>query len=480
VSELEREVEWLRRANELASDLARESDARKLLPRVLDAAVELTGAERGYLVRVKGRKPGGGWSLRVEVARGYAGEALPATRRSISRTAVDRLLASRPEGFVTTSELDKDVIDASSVRARKVLSVACVPLRLRGEIWGVLYLDHRFDEQAFTEGDLPALRTFAARAALALETAELRSEAEAVRAPAGMRELRATRAAARESQSGLIDTPAVGLVRFGGLVGGSTLMTQLYEEIERASRSWAPVLVVGEPGTGRSLVAAEVHARRADEPLTRIDCAAAAELPADARCVFLDRVSSLSPRLQAALLGLLEAGGEEGAIRVISAAGDELRAAVEDGSFRRDLFYRLDVLRVTVPPLRLRTGDVPQLLRHFFVEEGAAPALTPRARRLLEAYAWPGNVRELRNEVQRLAGLGKAEVTAQDLSVEVREGRGVGAVSVDTSGRTLAEVERAMIEEALRACGGNKSQTARQLGIPRSSLYVLLERYGLS
>jgi len=153
---------------------------------------------------------------------------------------------------------------------------------------------------------------------------------------------------------------------------------------------------------------------------------------------------------------------------------------VAQGRFREDLYYRLDVLRLNVPPLRDRPEDVPLLIDAFAARRGARLEVSPHALDLLSAWHWPGNVRELENEVSRLIALGVSRVSAQQLSPVIREGRGVaGSTAAAPAGSTLEEAERAMIEEAIRTTGGNKARAARQLGIPRANLYRLLRRHGL-
>ena len=137
------------------------------------------------------------------------------------------------------------------------------------------------------------------------------------------------------------------------------------------------------------------------------------------------------------------------------------------------------MLRVQVPPPRQRQKDIPLLCEHFARKAGGHPGwkLSDRAKQLLVDYAWPGNVRELENEVRRWVARGLCEVTATQLSDEIREGKGVARAQGDLSGRTLGDVERQLVEAAMKACAGNKSKAARQLGIPRTSLYHLIRRY---
>lgn len=490
----ERELRWLRRVRDLSQALADETRTAELLPLILDSAIEITEAERGYLVRVTGADPNGSPSCRVESARGFSRERLRGVAGEVSRTVVDRVLSSG-EGLVTTREEDADVLEASSVQANRVVSILCVPLRLRGQVRGVLYLDHRLRGSAFSEADLPVLRAFADQAALALETAELR--ADAARMSESLRELERLTRAPREQRAG---------ARFGRLVGDSPIMCGLYEQIERAARSAEPVLILGETGVGKEHVARELHARSEwpKQPLVFQSCATVDDAQLDAELfgraragtqrgallraergtLVLDDVADLSGVLQGKLVGVLRdgqlslPGGQRArvACRVIAISSHDLRARAAEGAFREDLYYRLDVQRIRVPSLRERPGDVPALIEHF---AGHPLELTENALGLLCGYSWPGNVRELANEVRRLVELNVESISARQLSDAVREGRGVSRAPGALAGKTLGEVEQAMIEAALAEAGGNKAKAARQLGIPRSTLYGLLQRYGL-
>ena len=513
-----RELDWLRKVRDLSHELTRQRDVRALFPRILDAAIEITEAERGYMVVVQGRKPEGGHKVKVVAARGFGRSAFKASERNLSQTVVARVL-ERGRGLVTTDEeADQDVLDVSSVRAQRVRSIICVPMVLRDELRGVLYLDHRFEAGAFGERDLPILEAFAGQAVLALETASLLAE----RGEQGetLRALEAQRAAPAPAggpgAAGPRPPVAPTFSRFGRLVGRSPLMGALYEAIERAARTRAPVLILGESGTGKELVAHEIHARGAEarQPFVSENCAAISEsvleselfghrkgaftgavadrdglfVEAGRGTLFLDEVGDMSPGLQAHLLRVLQegkvrpVGGNrlvDTACRVIAATHRDLPALVASGAFRQDLYYRLDVLRVVVPPLRERPGDLELLVEHFLEElPGATPRLSPQALRALMAYPWPGNVRELRNEVLRLTTLGVPTIEPEHLSPELLHGPGPAGAESGV-GKTLAELEREAIEAALRRCDGNKSMAARQLGIPRTTLYALLERHGL-
>ncbi len=480
----ERELKWLRQVRDVSQRLASETEMSTLLPFILDAAVEITGAERGFLVLL------GNGAAKVKEARGFDRTELAREVAEISRTVVERVLERQTDGLVTTSEQDRDVIDATSVKQRRVVSILCVPLRLRGEIRGVLYLDHRLTRGAFTEEDLPILRPFADQAALALESL---------------------------GEDVALAGDSLTRTRFGRLVGGAPPMQALYAEIERAARSWTPIMILGERGTGKGLVAREIHERsdRASHPFVTLTCSPGnspleSELlghRAGARpwattdrdgalrsagrgTLFLDGIDELTPELQVDLLRVLREGcvtplGSDTPTKVecrlIVASHQDLRILTESNRFREDLYFQLDAHRVIAPPLRQHPEDLPLLVDHFARQAPGDKALKlrPYALELLAAYTWPGNVRELENEVGRLVALNSTGVPAKALSPEIQEGRGVTVGPPNYAGLTLEGVEREVILAALANCKGNKARAARQLGVPRSTLYHLLGRHGL-
>ncbi len=446
--------------------------------------------------------------IKVSVARGFDNTTLQASAGKVSRSVVGRVL-EEDRGVVTSQEEDCDLKDVTSVVERRVRSIVAVPLRLRGSTIGALYLDHRFDHQAFTADDLPCLNAFATQAALALETAELYTDvhAQAETLGAALRELRVL-----EQLSTAQSLPESGEApHFGALVGRSPSMREVFQQIERAARFSAPVLISGESGTGKELVAREIHRRsqNPDTPFVSVSCGAIPEdllpselfghrqgaftgaledrrglfLEAGSGTLFLDEVGDMSAGMQAKLLRVLQErtirpiGATELVAlecRVVVATQHDLPTLLQEGRLREDLFYRLDVLRIAVPPLRERHGDIPDLLATFLQRElGACAEVSPALLTRVLDYDWPGNVRELENEALRLAALGRADLQESDLSAELLNQGSVG------SGKTLGQVEKEMILAALRETGGNKSEAARRLGVARSSLYGMLRKHGL-
>jgi DNA-binding NtrC family response regulator len=317
--------------------------------------------------------------------------------------------------------------------------------------------------------------------------------------------------------------------RGGVLVGGAQAMEQLQARLARVAATDVPLLVTGETGTGKELVARAVHdaSARADGPFVAENCGAFAEgvlmselfghepgaftgavgrrrglfEQAHGGTLFLDEVGELAPRAQSSLLRVLQegtlrrVGGERQVpvdVRVIAATHRDLPSMVRAGTFREDLYYRLRGATLELPPLRARAGDVPLLVEAFLDEARASRhkrlTVTPAALRLLLRYAWPGNVRELRAEVLRWAVFCDDVVDAEDLAPEIRGEAGATAVTVAaaTAARAivpLAEVvgaaERAAIATALEASGHNLAQTAKLLDIDRNQLKRKLDKYRL-
>jgi transcriptional regulator with GAF, ATPase, and Fis domain len=467
----ERELSWLRRACDLSHRLVDVLDPQQLLPLILDSAIELANAERGFLIRlVEG-------TISVEVARGFDGATLAADSAAVSRRVVQQVLTSG-EGLVTLDE-DRAILNGTTIRAKRVLAVLCVPMRLRGQIVGAIYLDHRFLPEPFMREDVGPLKLFADQAALTIEMAELaagraQAQEELERAQGALRERqskdeRSKRLLSRyRAQKG-----GTSEERFGALVGQSEAAQRLFGEIERSARSSDPILVTGETGSGKSCVVRELH-RLALEPgpltilsSTTLDPAewvARSSAPPGGALV-LDGIEDASQQLQAALAGELRREREAGsAIRLVITGAQDLHTRI-----REDLYFRLAVFQIEVPPLRERLEDIPLLLAHAVESAGRPLEFTPNALQLLVDYPWPGNVRELETLARRLSGLQK-KITRRDLPGEVREPKqpvGLG---------TMADMELRMVQEALEVCQGNKAQAARRLGIQRSTLYRILAR----
>jgi DNA-binding NtrC family response regulator len=312
------------------------------------------------------------------------------------------------------------------------------------------------------------------------------------------------------------------------LVGESLALKDVLHRLERAARSdTATVLIRGETGVGKELMARQLHARsaRATGPFIDLNCSAIPEQLLESELyghergaftdakrfrkglfelahhgtLFLDEIGEMAPQLQAKLLRVLESrtfrrvGGSEDVrvdVRVVAATHRDLRRLVEEGRFREDLYFRLNVVPIDIPPLRERRDDVPALAEHFMVrlcaELGRPVAqIEPEAMAALSAYAWPGNIRELKNALERMVLLEADDaIRLEHLPPEITgvrapEPGGLGEALPSGQVRPLAEVERLAIEQALAVCGGNKTRAATQLGISRQTLRTKLKEYAL-
>ena len=313
------------------------------------------------------------------------------------------------------------------------------------------------------------------------------------------------------------------------IIGQSGTMVKLLETVEQEAKAEATVLITGESGTGKEMIANAIHynSPRSQQPFIKINCAALTEslleselfghekgaftgadrrregkfLQADNGSLFLDEVSEMSPAMQVKLLRVLQereltrVGGSEVIavnVRVIAASNKDLKKEMEQKRFREDLFYRLNVVALHVPPLRERREDIPLLAQHFLQiftarNSKSIKGFTPQAMEKMVKYSWPGNVRELMNAVERAVVLSRGKfLDAEDISLLMADsilsnGHGQDKDLNRPAGYPeslpLEEVEKKSILEALVACGGNKSEAARRLGITRKTLRKKLEKY---
>jgi two-component system response regulator AtoC len=317
------------------------------------------------------------------------------------------------------------------------------------------------------------------------------------------------------------------LVQTERIVGNSPVMQEVYKTVGKVAKSDATVLISGESGTGKELVAEAIHynSGRRSGPLVKVSCAALPETLleaelfghekgsftgalamrkgrfelADKGTVFLDEIGEITPNVQTKLLRVLqehiiERVGSSIAIkvdiRVICATNQDLSKAVESNKFREDLFYRLNVISIHMPPLRDRKEDVPLLVEHFLAKHRysatAQPAaISEEALNRLVAYDWPGNVRELENVIQRAVVLSRGQIiTSRELPFGddgEEEPEDAGEISAERSffKKAVAQFERDMIMKALRDAGGNRSKAAEMLGIYRRLLYAKIKEFKL-
>jgi two-component system NtrC family response regulator len=312
--------------------------------------------------------------------------------------------------------------------------------------------------------------------------------------------------------------------RFSEIVGESQAMQAVFDLLEKVAVTKATVLITGESGTGKELIARAIHERspRKDEPFIAVNCTALTETLleselfghekgaftgavsrrrgrfelADRGTLFLDEVGEIAPSLQVKLLRVLQertfervGGGQTLSVdvRIVAATNRDLSEAVAESQFREDLFYRLNVVRIDLPPLRERPEDLPalvaQFVRKYAAEVGrAVPEVSAEAMRQIYSYSWPGNVRELENALERAVILGGSEIRPGDLPLEMTPGKedtGVGLPQGMTINDAVEDLERRMIQRALLESEGVQAHAAQALGLTKSNLAYKIKKYNL-
>jgi Nif-specific regulatory protein len=426
-----------------------------------------------------------------------------------SRTVLRRVLAKR-EAVLTANA--QEALSSESILGGQILSILALPLWRGDDIIGLIQSDNRASAGMFNETDLEVGLLLAAQASLAIDNATL------------VQRLRVAEERARGENVYLRRKEQK--ISFDNIIGDSAAMKEVFAQLKKVIDTRATVCIGGETGTGKELIASAVHhqSQRRDKMFVAQNCAALPENLleselfghkrgaftsadsdkkglfeiADGGTLFLDEMGEMPLALQGKLLRALQEGSirpvgatseKQVDVRIICATNRDLAAEVEKGRFRQDLFYRLMVFPITLPPLRDRRDDVPALAAHFlkrYAEEYRIelPGFTQEALDALTAYNWPGNIRELENEVQRL--LIQAEpghwIEITDLSPRLRKVESTVtriAPQKGTLKEMIDQVERWLLTEALRDHGGNKTKTAATLGITREGLHKKLAKFGI-
>ncbi|WP_437692149.1 sigma 54-interacting transcriptional regulator [Sorangium sp. So ce176] len=510
-AKLERLLEVFRKLNSSV-------ETADILAMAMDAAIDLTAAERGFLLL---EQPGG--ELRVAVARNVDREKVGRSHLKFSYSIAERAIATQEPVVTVDAQEDERFREHASVHAMRLRSVIAVPIRSPDGVLGALYLDNRFRRARFATEDVDLLLAFADQVALALRNARLvedlrrrTTELEAERRR--VEELLRGQAAEidRLQEEVLVRQQALEhRYDYGAIVGRGPALRAVFATLDRVVDTPVSVLVTGESGTGKELVARAIHfaGPRKSGPFMGINCAAlpAALLESElfghvrgaftgadrdrsglvvaARggTLFLDELGEMPLEVQAKLLRVLQERevrpvGSAEAVRVdfrlVCATNRDLLAETARGRFREDLYYRVAVVQIRLPPLRDRLEDLPELALHF-VRRAAeqlgrpAPQLSREALRRLGQHGWPGNVRELENVITK--------------AVVLCDGRKIGPDDVDLppprdggrgAPRSLRD-ERAALLAALERTGWNALQAAREAGMSRATFYRKLRRLGI-
>jgi transcriptional regulator with GAF, ATPase, and Fis domain len=481
------ELEGMRRLAEFSERLNGLATVQDQLDGLVDAVIEVTNADKGFVILIENGEP------KVTVARNLQQKSLSDGIRHLSDSIIAKVIDTRRALIVSDALHDSMFRGSESVMNLKLCSVMCAPLIAQGQMLGIIYVGNDNVVNLFEESSLDVLTVFATQGALILQSALLRDE------------LRTDLDALAER---LEDK------HFGDIIGTNPALIDVFKKVEKVAGTDISVLITGETGTGKELIAREIHRRsnRSHGPFIVVNCGAIPEnlmeselfghvrgaftgavatrqgkfQAAGGGTLFLDEIGELPLQLQVKLLRALQekvvmkvgdTKPEDVDIRVVAATNRDLEHEIKTQNFREDLFYRLNVVNLHLPPLRERGDDVIVLakyLLHKYAEEYGVrvKGFTPNALIAMRKYDWPGNVRQLENRIKKALVLcDKTLVGPEDLDLFPEA---LAAVQPLTEARE--DFTRRYILEVLDRNGGNRTKTARDLGVDPRTIFRYLER----
>ncbi|MCP4599495.1 MAG: protein kinase [Proteobacteria bacterium] len=536
-SELDQEARALYRVLEFNKQLSAEHDLDRLLRAILDSAIELTGAESGLVLMVALERSGHGLEVRASREIDSREEDNPHER--FSRSIAESVHLDG-EPVVTVNAMgDERFNEFLSVHELRLKSVACLPVRYRGQPLGVLYLENRLKRGRFGGRDLRVLAAFADQVAIAISQAQLLEDAR--KRQAELQDARRALEDAYNRQTEDLNAKKTDLKLtrerlervhkqlkgggdYHGVIGTGQVMSRVFSLIERVKDLDVPVVFVGQSGTGKDLLTRVLHdhgirrkgsfvvANCGSVPETLVEATLFGHVKgafsgasadrhglfhtANGGTLYFDEIGDMSPRMQVDLLRVLQEGcytplGATRTVdvdfRLVASSKLPLDDLVENGRLRRDLLYRLQVVTVEIPPLKARSEDILPLARQILEREAVQTNLSKRmlskeAVKAMTTHDWPGNVRELEQVIRRALVIGdnSGPITPSELFGD-REA--FKSKSVEKQKRVrrspVGADEESKILEALELCQWNRTRAAEQLGIPRRTFYRKLKQLGI-
>jgi transcriptional regulator with GAF, ATPase, and Fis domain len=481
------ELGGLRKLHEFSQRLMEIKDVSELLKALMDAVIEVTHADKGFLLHVRDEGP------EIAVARNLRQQDIPPSVRHLSDSIVSKVIAQRRPVIVSDALHDAEFKGSESVMNLKLCSVMCAPLIVQGQLLGLLYVGNDNVVNLFEERSLDVLTIFAAQASLIVQSA------------LALDQLKSDRDRLQEKLEHK---------RFGDIVGSCAGLVEIFKRVEKVATTDISVLITGETGTGKELIAREVHTRspRKSAPFVVVNCGAIPEnlmeselfghvrgaftgavatrqgkfQQADSGTLFLDEIGEMPVSLQVKLLRALQervvtkvgdSKPERCDIRVVAATHRNLEERIKSGEFREDLFYRLNVVNLHLPPLRERGDDVlviaKFLLAKYSEEYGAkVKGFTPNALIAMRKYSWPGNVRQLENRIKKALVLcDRSLIGPEDLDLFPEALEPIMSLT-----QAREDFQRRYILEVLERNNGNRTKTARDLGVDPRTIFRYLER----
>ncbi len=485
----EEALDALSQLHRFSESLLSEHDLPRLLDGLMDAVIEVTGADKGFLILLENDE------LSIKVARNLSKKHIEDAVSRVSDTIIATVVRDRKPIIVSDALSHEEFKSSESVVNLKLCSVMCAPMTDKGELIGLIYVGNDSVVDLFEPADLEVLTIFSAQASLIVANAllvnSLRRETE---------DLKRT----LEDQ------------RFGEIIGSCDPMLDVFRRIEKVAGTDISVLVTGDTGTGKELVAREIHRRgaRAGGPFVAINCGAIPEnlleselfghvrgaftgatstrqgrfQAASGGTLFLDEIGELPLSLQVKLLRAIQektvtkvgdTRPEPVDIRIVAATNKDLEKEIQAGAFREDLYYRLNVITIHLPPLCERGDDVlvisKYLLEKYAKEYGSkVRGFSPAAVKAIRRYTWPGNVRQVENRVRKAVVLAERSMIGPT-DLDLGESAFDPVVPLSDA---IEHFKAGYINEILARNGGNRTKTARDLGVDPRTIFRHLERSG--
>ncbi len=497
---------------------------QKVLKRLMDAAIEISQAKNGLLLLKSEADDGPIPGYSVVVAKNLSQSDLEKDDFVVSLSAVKEATETG-EAVVTDNALqDPRFKQSKSVELHHLKSILALPLRDSSGVMGVFYLDNALDAGVFSDAAVGALKAFADQAALALQKARMIEELKKANSELTV-EVEETAGQLHQMERELAESRLKLKHEYSDIVGRSPKMIGVLQLLDKITDSKVPVYIFGESGTGKESIARALHfnSARVKFPFVSENCSALPETLLESELfghkkgafthadrdkkgrleyankgtVFLDEIADMSTNLQSKLLRFLQEGEVRPVgsndivkvdVRIVSASNKDLARLVEEGRFREDLFYRLNGITVTLPPLRERIEDLPLLSEHFLKkiadrEKKTSYSLNAEALKLLMNYPWPGNIRELENTLETavlFAEEGKIGAKSfQFKPVLLGRKKALHVISSKSMPKSEMDPDLERILLAIRDQGYHKGNAAKALGISRRNLYTKLEKYGV-
>ncbi len=481
------DIDSYEKIQQFSARLMQKHELGDLLEELMDAVIEITTADKGFLILTEGE------NFSIKVARNLKQENIADAVSQLSDSIIANVVRSKKPLMISDAMNDDNFASSKSVMQLKLTSVICVPLLENGRLLGLIYVGNDSITSLFADDTMRALNVFAAQASLIVSNALLLN----------------TLKVDNQLLSARVES-----IRFGEIIGTSKAMTEVFRKVEKVAPTDISVLITGETGTGKELIAAELHRRspRADKPFIVINSGAIPEnlleselfghvkgaftgavsnkigkfQAANEGTLFLDEIGEMALSLQVKLLRAIQekivirvgdTRPEKVDIRILAATNRDLEKEIAEGRFREDLFYRLNVVNLKLPPLRERGEDVLVIARYLLSRyrkeyDSKVKGFSPNASVAIRKHSWHGNIREMENRLKKAIVLSEGNfIGPEDLGLTADE-----LPSILPLNQAKDKFQRDYINEILALNNGNRTKTARDLGVDPRTIFRHLEK----